>query len=71
MKFHEKLMKSHTILVQAEYDTDARMVGRRLEAALCMTMSTYVHINHVKTKEGNWMRGRKRHYPVRMYLCFA
>lgn len=53
MKFHEKLMKSHTILVQAEYDTDARMVGRRLEAALCMTMSTYVHINHVKTKEGN------------------
>lgn len=72
MKFHEKLMKSHTILVriQAEYDT-ARMVGRRLEAALCMTMSTYVHINHVKTKEGNWMRGRKRHYPVRMYLCFA
>lgn len=40
MKFHEKLMKSHTILVQAEYDTDARMVGRRLEAALCMTMST-------------------------------
>lgn len=29
---------------------DARMVGRRLEAALCMSM--YVHINHVKTEIG-------------------
>lgn len=28
------------------------MVGRRLEAALCMTTYEYVHINHVKNSRG-------------------